>query len=121
MGPLGPGGALPPGLDPALLGGAWDLCLLDGELCEAHRPAVPHWYLSMVAVVPAARGTGTGSALLRRGLERVDADDAPAHLESTSPGSRRLYERLGFERVAVIEAPPLPRYWAMTRPARSAR
>ena len=72
----------------------------------------------MIAVAPEARGTGTGSALLRHGLERVDADGVPAHLESTSPGSRRLYERLGFEQVAVLDAPPLPSaYWAMTRPA----
>lgn len=117
-GPLGLAGVLPPGLDLGLLGGAWELCLLNNRTCEAHRPPTPHWYLYMIAVAPEARGTGTGSALLRHGLERVDADGVPAHLESTSPGSRRLYERLGFEQVAVLDAPPLPSaYWAMTRPA----
>ena len=75
----------------------------------------------MIAVVPLARGTGTGSTLLRRGLDRVDADGVAAHLESTTPGSRRLYERLGFKRVAVLDAPPLPAYWAMTRPASGSR
>ena len=121
-GPLGLAGALPPGLDLGLLGGAWELCLLNNRTCEAHRPPTPHWYLYMIAVAPEARGTGTGSALLRHGLERVDADGVPAHLESTSPGSRRLYERLGFEQVAVLDAPPLPSaYWAMTRPANDHR
>ena len=75
----------------------------------------------MIAVVPLARGMGTGSTLLRRGLDRVDADGMAAHLESTTPGSRRLYERLGFKRVAVLDAPPLPAYWAMTRPAPGSR
>ena len=120
-GPLEPDRAAPPGLDPDILGRARDLCLLDDALCKAHRPASAHWYLSMIAVVPLARGTGTGSTLLRRGLDRVDADGVAAHLESTTPGSRRLYERLGFKRVAVLDAPPLPAYWAMTRPAPGSR
>ena len=120
-GPLKPDRAAPPGLDPDILGRARDLCLLDDALCKAHRPASAHWYLSMIAVVPLARGTGTGSTLLRRGLDRVDADGVAAHLESTAPGSRPLYERLGFKRVAVLDAPPLPAYWAMTRPAPGSR
>ncbi|MGK2348375.1 GNAT family N-acetyltransferase [Actinomyces sp. W5033] len=117
-GPLGPGNEVPAGLDLEVLGGAWDLVLLDGAQCEAARPAQPHWYLYMVAVAAHARGTGTGTALLRHGLRRVDAQGATAHLESTSPGSRRLYERLGFHQTAVLDQEPLPAYWAMTRPAR---
>ena len=113
---------LPEGLDLEVLGDAWELIRLDAALCESASPRDPHWYLYMIAVAPEARGTGTGSALLRHGLERVDADGVPAHLESTSPGSRRLYERLGFEQVAVLDAPPLPSaYWAMTRPANDHR
>ena len=117
-GPLGPGDTVPAGLDPALLGDAWDLVLLDGAQCEAARPRAPHWYLYMVAVAPQARGTGTGTALLRHGLERVDAGGDVAHLESTSSGSRRLYERLGFREAAVLDREPLPVYWAMTRSQR---
>ena len=55
VGPLGPGNEPPPGLDPDLLGGAWELCLLDAAQCEAHRSAEPHWYLYMVAVAPARK------------------------------------------------------------------
>ena len=119
MGPLGPGNEPPPGLDPDLLGGAWELCLLDAAQCEAHRPAEPHWYLYMVAVAPAARGRGIGGRLLGHGLKRVDAEGLPAHLESTTPGSRRLYERFGFRQVAELAGSGLPVYWAMTRPART--
>ena len=119
VGPLGPGNELPPGLDLDLLGGAWELCLADAAQCEAHRPAEPHWYLYMVAVAPAARGRGIGGRLLGHGLRRVDAEGLPAHLESTTPGSRRLYERFGFRQVAELAGSGLPVYWAMTRPART--
>ena len=119
VGPLGPGNELPPGLDLDLLGGAWELCLADAAQCEAHRPAEPHWYLYMVAVAPAARGRGIGGRLLGHGLKRVDAEGLPAHLESTTPGSRRLYERFGFRQVAELAGSGLPVYWAMTRPART--
>nr|WP_250649335.1 MULTISPECIES: GNAT family N-acetyltransferase [unclassified Actinomyces] len=118
-GPLGPGDEPPAGLDLGLLGGAWDLVLTDGAQCEAARPPEPHWYLHMVAVAARARGTGTGTALLRHGLERVDAQGVAAHLESTTPGSRRLYERLGFALRTVLDHEPLPVYWAMTRAARA--
>lgn len=117
VGPLGPGDEPPAGLDLDLLGGAWERVLLDTAQCEAVRPTVPHWYLYMIAVSPLARGRGVGSALLRHGLERVDADGLPTHLESTTPASRRLYERHGFRQVAELGAAPLPLYWAMTRPA----
>ena len=119
VGPLGPGSEPPPGLDLDLLGGAWELCLADAAQCEAHRPAEPHWYLYMVAVAPAARGRGIGGRLLGHGLRRVDAEGLPAHLESTTPGSRRLYERFGFRQVAELAGSGLPVYWAMTRPSRT--
>ena len=119
VGPLGPGNEPPPGLDLDLLGGAWELCLADAAQCEAHRPAEPHWYLYMVAVAPAARGRGIGGRLLGHGLKRVDAEGLPAHLESTTPGSRRLYERFGFRQVAELAGSGLPVYWAMTRPSRT--
>ena len=119
VGPLGPGSEPPPGLDLDLLGGAWELCLADAAQCEAHRPAEPHWYLYMVAVAPAARGRGIGGRLLGHGLKRVDAEGLPAHLESTTPGSRRLYERFGFRQVAELAGSGLPVYWAMTRPTRT--
>lgn len=54
----------------------------------------------MLTVVPAAQGRRVGSRLLAHGLER--AGDMPVALESTTPGSRRLYERCGFELVELI-------------------
>jgi len=63
----------------------------------AHRPTHPHWYLTDLAVGEDARGHGVGTALLRHRLAVVDAAGCDAYLEATTPGSRRLYERLGFE------------------------
>ena len=118
-GPLGPHGEPPAGLDLELLGDAWELCLLDGTMCEAERPAEPHWYLYMIAVAPGARGAGTGAALLCRGLERVDAQGTVAHLEATTRRAASFYGRHGFVDSAILNSEGrLPDYWAMTRPKR---
>ena len=88
-------------------------------MCEAERPAEPHWYLYMIAVAPGARGTGTGAALLCRGLERVDAQGTVAHLESTTRRAASFYGRHGFVDSAILNSEGrLPDYWAMTRPKR---
>lgn len=89
---------------------------------EKHRPIEPHWYIHDVAASPQARGKGVGSALLEHRLAAIDAvarvpagaDPAgtatsptpPTALESTTPGSRRLYERFGFEAVAQVPTQP---------------
>lgn len=74
---------------------------------EAYRPSEPHWYLHDIAASPKARGRGIGSALLTHRLGMIDAHETTlAALEATTPGSRRLYERFGFE--AVGQAPSQP-------------
>ncbi|GAA0278794.1 GNAT family N-acetyltransferase [Cryptosporangium japonicum] len=67
------------------------------------RPTRPHWYLSDIAVVAAARRGGIGSALLAHRLGRISE---PAYLEATTPASRRLYQRFGFEVVAALHLTP---------------
>jgi GNAT superfamily N-acetyltransferase len=83
---------------------------------EKKHPREPaHWYLPVVGVVPAWQGRGYGTALLRRVLERCDAEHVPAYLEAGTPRSRALYERNGFETVEEChyakDAPPLWRMW----------
>jgi len=61
------------------------------------HPREPHWYLMAVGVVPEARGSGRGTAVLEPVLRRCDQDAVPAYLEASTVDNARLYERLGFE------------------------
>ena len=61
------------------------------------HPAEPHWFLDYIGVEAAARGRGTGSALMRPVLERCDAEGVGAFLNAGSERSRDLYARHGFE------------------------
>jgi ribosomal protein S18 acetylase RimI-like enzyme len=88
------------------------------EQVQVHHPTVAHWYLPFIGVDPTSQGRGLGSALLRRGLERCDADHLPAYLEASSPRNRALYERHGFAVTGEIRAGDSPPLWPMWRPAR---
>jgi GNAT superfamily N-acetyltransferase len=74
-----------------------------------YHPDQPHWYLPLIGVLPAARGKGYGSALLRQTLARCDEDGVPAYLEATSLKSVPFYERHGFALLGTIQvdSPPL--------------
>ncbi len=89
------------------------------EQMDAHHPHDrDHWYLMAIGVSPAAQGRRLGSALLAHTLAAADAAGAPAYLEATSPRSRALYERSGFEVLAEMRAPGGPPLWAMWRQPR---
>ncbi|MCF2706683.1 GNAT family N-acetyltransferase [Arcanobacterium haemolyticum] len=69
----------------------------------AAEPGFRHWYFYTLVVSPSAQGQGIGGALLDRGIERAGGD--PIYLESTTPDSRRLYERKGFIPLGEIPSP----------------
>ena len=86
---------------------------------EKLHPREPHWYLPQIGVAPDAQGRGVGSRLLGHMLERVDAERMPAYLEATTPRSRGLYERHGFELMSEERLPKGgPPYWRMWRDPR---
>jgi ribosomal protein S18 acetylase RimI-like enzyme len=89
-----------------------------GREMRAFHPHEPHWYLSMLGVDPACQGRGYGSALLKAGLARCDADGLPAYLESSNPKNIPLYERFGFEVMGHIAPGDFPGLTPMLRPAR---
>ena len=63
----------------------------------ANHPAGPdHYYLSLFGTRPDRRGHGLGMALLADNLARIDADEAPAYLESTNPANLDRYRSVGF-------------------------
>jgi ribosomal protein S18 acetylase RimI-like enzyme len=86
------------------------------EVMEVHHPRDEHWYLLSIGVSPARQGGRLGSALLAHTLAVADAADAPAFLEATSPRSRALYERHGFEVLAELRVDDSPPMWSMLRP-----
>lgn len=75
------------------------------ELMKHHHPEEPHWYLGVIGSDPTVRGGGFGHALMRSRLDRVDAEHAPAYLESSNPDNVPYYLRFGFEVTGEI---PLP-------------
>jgi len=85
-----------------------------GQMGEFH-PTEPHWYLPLIGVDVTKQGRGYGSVLLRHALARCDRDGLPAYLEATSPLSKTLYERHGFEELGVIQEGTSPPMWPMQR------
>jgi ribosomal protein S18 acetylase RimI-like enzyme len=83
---------------------------------EKHHPHEPHEYLAVLGTEPEHQGQGIGSALLRSVLERCDRERLPAYLESSSEGSKRLYQRHGFAVTRELPLPPDgPPVWLMWR------
>ncbi len=86
-----------------------------GATLDRLRPDEPHWYLFHVGAEPEHQARGVGSALVRHGLERVDAEGVAAHLEC-APDLVGYYARFGFAEVAAVPLDGLDLV-TMTRPA----
>jgi GNAT superfamily N-acetyltransferase len=69
----------------------------------AHPHGEPHFHLTLLGTHPEHRGKGVGMGLLAETLARIDAEEAPAFLESTNPGNEHRYERVGFRRCGGFE------------------
>jgi GNAT superfamily N-acetyltransferase len=89
--------------------------VLTDQMKAAH-PEEPHWYLAIIGSDPAVRGGGLGAALMRSRLDRCDAEDAPAYLESSNADNVPYYHRFGFEVTGEIAMPGGgPPLWPMWR------
>ncbi|MGV0814409.1 GNAT family N-acetyltransferase [Mycolicibacterium boenickei] len=75
------------------------------DLMKEHHPEEPHWYLAVIGSDPTVRGGGFGHALMQSRLDRVDAEHAPAYLESSNPDNVPYYMRFGFEATGEIVLP----------------
>ena len=77
----------------------------------------PHWYLSAIGVDPASQRRGFGTALVRSGTARADADGTPVYLETETEDNVRYYQRFGFQVAEQIEADGLELpIWLLIRP-----
>jgi GNAT superfamily N-acetyltransferase len=89
------------------------------ELIERFDASHPHeepsYYLSLLGTHPDHRGKGLGMDLLSQNLARIDAEGAPAYLESTNPSNNRRYEGVGFVRTGEFRTPgeehPIATMW----------
>jgi ribosomal protein S18 acetylase RimI-like enzyme len=82
---------------------------------RAHPRGRPHWYLSLLATDPPARGRGLGAAMLRPVFERCDADGVGIYLESSKERNISFYARHGFRVTGEVRLPRGPRMWLMWR------
>jgi GNAT superfamily N-acetyltransferase len=89
------------------------------ELMKRVHPEEPHWYLGVIGSDPSVRGKGFGQVLMQSRLDRVDAEHAPAYLESTKHQNLAYYQRFGFEVTDEIVLPEGgPIMWPMWRQPR---
>ncbi len=89
------------------------------ELMNRHHPEEPHWYLAVIGSDTTVRGKGFGQVLMRSRLDRVDAEHAPAYLESSKAENVPYYERFGFEVTSEVVVPDGgPTLWPMWRKPR---
>jgi len=89
--------------------------LLDDLFAEHHPAGPPHYHLALLAVDPFYQGLGLGTALLNRHHTRQP--DTAAYLEASSPSSRDLYLRFGYQVHKTISLPDRTKFWLMWRPA----
>lgn len=85
------------------------------ELFAKHHPTKPHHHLALLAVVPHRQRTGLGTALLRHHHQQLDRDGIPAYVEASSPHSRDLYTRHGYQPSEPFHLPDGPPLWSMWR------
>ena len=87
------------------------------RLIHPHHPVLePHYYLTLIGVLPERQGRGLGSSLLATTLNQLDRDRLPAYLENTNERNTSLSERLGFRTVAELTlAPDAPKIVCMWR------
>ena len=89
------------------------------ELMKRVHPEELHWYLAVIGSDPTVRGKGFGQVLMQSRLDRVDAEHAPAYLESTKHQNIGYYQRFGFEVTDEIVLPDGgPTMWPMWRAPR---
>jgi GNAT superfamily N-acetyltransferase len=89
------------------------------ELMKRVHPEEPHWYLFAIGSDPTVRGKGYGQVLMHSRLDRVDAEHAPAYLESSKAENIPYYQRFGFEVTGEIALPDGgPNLWPMWRAPR---
>lgn len=80
---------------------------------ERAHPREPHWYLGVIGTGPESQGKGFGAALIQPVLDRCDAQNLGAYLESSKESNIPYYERFGFVVTGELDFPGGPTMWPM--------
>jgi ribosomal protein S18 acetylase RimI-like enzyme len=85
-------------------------------LHQKHANA-PHFYLDNIGVLPAARGQGVSSKLIRPFLASADAEQVMVYTDTVTRSNVGLYEHFGFQCVdeSTVAGTGLT-IWALRRP-----
>lgn len=84
------------------------------RLHESLAP-LPHYYLFMLGVDPAAQRSGIGSQLLEPVLARCDEEQKVGYLETARVENVAFYTRHGFQVAHVLDEAGFPKLWLMLR------
>jgi ribosomal protein S18 acetylase RimI-like enzyme len=83
---------------------------------EKAHPKEPHYYLSLLAVVPEMQGKGLGSALMQPILDLCNREGIPAYLETETESNVSFYSRKGFNvRQEILTSDGKSKVWTMFR------
>jgi ribosomal protein S18 acetylase RimI-like enzyme len=66
------------------------------DILHKKYAGTPHFYLDNLGVLPAARGQGLASRLIRPFVELADAQGVIAYTDTVTPENVPLYEHFGF-------------------------
>jgi GNAT superfamily N-acetyltransferase len=82
------------------------------------HPSIPHWYVLVLGVHAENQSKGSGGELLKRVLDKADAEGLPVYLESSNPRNLDFYKRHGFEVIdKIIPIADCPPVWGLLRKA----
>jgi GNAT superfamily N-acetyltransferase len=87
------------------------------EQMDQCHPEYQHWYLPWLGVNRTMQGAGLGGELLTRCVAMADDSHPPAYRETPKPRTVPLYERHGFQVIAVAQAGTCPPMTLMLRAA----
>jgi GNAT superfamily N-acetyltransferase len=96
-------------------GAALGRALVYSAACDRQQPVQDHWYLHFAGCLPSARRKGFGSAAVRAGLARADADGVPSYLETAAEANLPFYASLGFAVTHDWRVKNGPVCWSMLR------
>jgi len=103
---------------PFVVGGSATRRMLNFEhfisACRMRTMAGPHWFLFCIGVRPDQQGQGLGAALLRHGLQHLQATGIPCYLETANVRNLSFYQKNGFRLVGEQHQPSAgPGVWSL--------